>query len=101
LGTLSAHVKELEEASPLKIREYLAYGLPVVTGVRDTDFPGGSAFFLELPNTEHNVIENEARIEKLARAWMHQRVPRDAVQHLDTAKKERAKIAFIRRVLEP
>jgi hypothetical protein len=37
IGTLSAHLKSLFEASPLKVREYIARGFPVIIGYEDTD----------------------------------------------------------------
>lgn len=38
IGTLALHRKGLSEASPLKVREYLAYGFPVLLGYDDTSF---------------------------------------------------------------
>jgi hypothetical protein len=37
IGTLSAHLKSLFEASPLKVREYIARGFPIIIGYEDTD----------------------------------------------------------------
>lgn len=38
IGTLALHRKNLSEASPLKLREYLAYGYPTILGYQDTAF---------------------------------------------------------------
>lgn len=97
-GTLSAYAKDCFEASPLKVRESLAFGLPVVTGVRDTDFDEKVPFILELPNTERNVADNVERIASFAAGWKGRRVPRQAIQHLDAAAKERRRVDFIRDV---
>jgi len=99
LGTLALHRKGMNEASPLKVREYLAYGLPAIIAYRDSDFPRGSPLILELPNTEHNVEENLSAIEAFVCEWMGQRVPRDGLSHLDVGIKEAQRIAFFREVL--
>ncbi|MBC7260537.1 MAG: glycosyltransferase family 4 protein, partial [Chloroflexi bacterium] len=58
VGTLGLHVKGMDEACPLKVREYLAYGIPTIIGYQDTDFPHGAPFLLRLPNTSDNVDKN-------------------------------------------
>jgi hypothetical protein len=59
LGTLALHRKKMREASPLKIREYLAHGLPVIIGYKDTGLCNFSTnFVLNIANNEENV-ENE------------------------------------------
>jgi hypothetical protein len=44
IGTLALHRKNMKEASPLKVREYLAHGFPTIIGYEDT------AFSKEKPN---------------------------------------------------
>ncbi len=44
IGSLSLFRINLEEASPLKVREYLASGLPVMVGYKDTDIESSSLF---------------------------------------------------------
>jgi hypothetical protein len=55
IGPLSLHLKGLTEASPLKTRQYLASGLPIIYGYRDTDIPANSSFALELLNCKDNL----------------------------------------------
>src|SRR5205807_8242905 len=56
VGQLALHRRGVDENSPLKVREYLAYGLPVISGHRDPDFPSPEPWFLlRLPNNESNV----------------------------------------------
>lgn len=100
IGTLALHRKGLNEASPLKVREYLAYGLPVVMAYRDTDFLGGAPFILELPNREDNIQPYRNQIERFVLGWMGRRVPRDAVFHLDVRVKERRRLEFMREVVK-
>jgi hypothetical protein len=100
VGTLALHRKNMDEASPLKVREYLATGLPVITGYRDTDFPGAPPFLLQLPNTEDNVTSHLAELDAFVDAWQGRRVPRDRLTHLDSLHKESARLAFFSRVAE-
>ena len=69
IGSLSLHVNNMNEASPLKVREYLAYGLPVVIGYKDTDFPNGASFLLELHNCEDNITSNVQLIKDFVCQW--------------------------------
>ena len=62
IGTLSLYSKGLTEASPLKSRQYLACGLPLVYAYDDTDISDNSSFVLKLENTENNL--NFEKIEK-------------------------------------
>lgn len=99
VGTLALHRKGMDEASPLKVREYLASGLPVINGYLDSDFPRGADFVLTLPNTEDNVAAGRARISDFVRSWKGRRVAAGDVAHLDHRTKERARLAFFRSLL--
>jgi hypothetical protein len=89
----------MEEACPLKVREYLAYGIPTIIGYKDTDFPNGAPFLLCLPNTPDNVEKNLDRIEAFVLSWKGKRVPRSEIEHLDLKVKEEKRIIFIEEVL--
>ncbi len=99
LGTLALHRKSMNEASPLKVREYLALGLPIVIGYRDTDFPGGAPFLLQIPNEERNIQESLGDILDFYEKWKRTRVPRDAITHLDMKYKEKKRILFFSEVV--
>ena len=49
IGSLSLHINNMNEACTLKVREYLAFGIPTIIGYKDSDFPGSVPFLLELP----------------------------------------------------
>jgi hypothetical protein len=100
LGTLALHRAGLQEASALKVRQYLAHGLPVVLGNRDTDFPGGAPFLLEVPNREGALASRSQEIEAFASRWRGASVPRAAIAHLDYAVKERTRLEFLARCAE-
>jgi hypothetical protein len=98
LGTLALHRKRMDEACPLKVREYLALGLPCVIGYRDTDFPSPAPFILQLPNTPENVDGAVDAIRAFGETWRGRRVPRAAVEHLDSVRKEEARLRFLEEV---
>jgi len=100
LGTLALHRIGMSETAPLKIREYLAYGLPTIIGHKDTDFLSKVPFLLVLPNTPKNVSEHVSEIERFVIEWMGRRVPRDLITHVDGAQKEKQRLLFFEQVLE-
>lgn len=99
IGTLALHRNRMSEASPLKTREYLAYGLPVIIGYKDTDFPAPPPFLLELPNCENNVLENLDKIERFVLSWKGKRVARRDISHLDHSVKESKRLEFMKLVM--
>lgn len=99
LGTLALHRISMNETTPLKVREYLAYGLPTIIGFKDTDINETCPFVLELPNHERNVHESLNAIREFVETWVGKRVPRSEIQHLDVVAKERERLAFFERVL--
>lgn len=99
ISTLALYRNRMEEASPLKSREYLALGLPVIGSYRDTDIPEFSDVYLRLRNEPCAIITEILRVEAFLDRWRGQRVPRDEILYLDTERKERQRIAFLQQVL--
>lgn len=100
LGSLALHRKGMQEASPLKVREYLGAGLPVALAYQDTDFPQGAPFLLPLPNEEENLVPQLARLQTFVRDWRGRRVEREAVRVLDSSSKEQARLAFMTELVQ-
>jgi hypothetical protein len=94
VGTLALHRKSMDEASPLKVREYLAVGLPVLYGYADPDADQLGRFALRIPNTETNVIDELGRIDAFVQSSRGVRVPRASVSHIDIAEKEGQRLAL-------
>lgn len=95
-GSLALHRKKMEEASPLKSREYLAYGIPVIGAYLDTDVDGAE-FFLRLPNAETGVIDSVDFIRKFILTWKDKAIDMEAVRsRIDVAKKEGRRLDFMR-----
>jgi glycosyltransferase involved in cell wall biosynthesis len=99
IGTLAMHRNGMDEGSTLKVREYLAFGLPCVIGYRDTDFPTPVPFILQLPNTASNAVDAADDIEAFCTAWRGRRVKRSEISHLDTSVKESQRLEFISTVV--
>jgi glycosyltransferase involved in cell wall biosynthesis len=95
IGPLALHRKGLSEASALKVSEYLAYGLPVILSARETAFPDGAPFLLELPNTEGNVDNAADAVRAFVERWRGRRVPRAEIRSLDASVVERKRLALI------
>jgi glycosyltransferase involved in cell wall biosynthesis len=102
IGSLAMHRAGLEEASPLKVREYLAHGLPVIIGFEDTDFIAEQPWFVHrLANTQGNVREGLAGIRSFVEGVRGRRVQRTEIAHLDVRVKEQARLRFIEEVASP
>lgn len=100
IGTLALHRKSLSEASALKVREYLAVGMPVVYACRDLDADGLGAYVLRLPNSETNVSDNLQAIDDFAHSAMSMRVPREKVAHIDVGAKEEERLELFKSLME-
>lgn len=68
LGSFALERKNLEEAATLKIREYLALGLPVYSGHKDTAIPDGFAFYKYEQVNLANMIEFARKNKTMARS---------------------------------
>jgi glycosyltransferase involved in cell wall biosynthesis len=99
IGPLAMHRKEMTEASPLKVAEYLAYGIPTIIGYSDTRFPAGAPFLLQIPNTENNVETSLDSINEFVLSWMGRRVDRAAIASIDTRLVERRRLEFMLQTL--
>ena len=95
VGSLGLYRDGLAEASPLKVREYLARGIPSIIGYRDSDFPEGAPFILELPNQPDGVMSSLPAIEAFVNRSVGRRVPAESVTHLDVRVKETERLRFL------
>lgn len=100
IGTLALHRKKMDEASPLKVREYVAYGLPVIAGYHDSDL-SGCDFYLNIGNTEDNVQQGETAIRAFVKRWQGQAIDRaEVLARVDTGVKETRRLALMAKVVE-
>ncbi len=94
VGTLALHRKSMDEACPLKVRAYLAMGLPVLYGCADPDLDGLGTYVLRIPNTETNLTDAIDAIDAFVTRSRGVRVPREAVAHIDVRVKEGQRLAL-------
>jgi len=100
IGSLALYRNHMSEASPLKVREYLARGVPTLVGYEDTDFPDPAPFLLCIPNRPDGVMSSLQEIAAFVERSRGVRVPRSAIQHLDISAKEALRLAFLEAIGE-
>ena len=88
----------MKEACPLKVREYLTYGIPTIIGYQDTDFPDKVPFLLQLPSKPDNVAANLSGINRFVNEWCGKRVHRVLVTGLNVKVKEEKRLNFLQDV---
>lgn len=101
VGSLGLHRKSMDEASPLKVAEYLAHGLPTIIGYTDTRFPDGAPFLHRLPNDDADLEPHANAIAAFVEAWRGRRVARQDVAGIHAGLIEQQRLAFIRDVAAP
>ena len=64
LGTVALHAKNMDEASPLKVRDYLDAGLPIILPYDDTAFVRVECpdWILQIPNVPGNLNGSKGEI---------------------------------------
>jgi glycosyltransferase involved in cell wall biosynthesis len=95
IGTLNLKAKKMKEGSSLKLREYLALGLPVIIRYSDSDFMEFRDFILQIPDNEEPITRFTKLIDEFTRHWHGKRVSRDLIAHVDMNVKERARLTFL------
>jgi hypothetical protein len=95
IGTLALHRKSMEEACPLKVRDYLMRGLPVIIGYVEAEERLNTAdYILNIGNVPGNVASHVAEIDAFARNWLGRRVEED-LSFLSRTSKERQRLDFL------
>lgn len=97
IGTLALHRAGLNEASPLKVRDYASRGIPCILPFRDTDLGGlDSDLILRIPNTEDNIQTHAATIHDFLLRVQGKRIPREQVRgRIDSRIKEQQRLDFM------
>lgn len=102
IGTLSLYKNGLQEASPLKTRQYLACGLPLIYAYEDTDITTDVSFALKLENREDNIDYDKIKkfVNKVYKnIEVKNKARKFAEDVLDYKKKEQKRLKFFQRVL--
>ena len=100
VGTLALHRNDMKEASPLKVREYAAFGLPMIFAYHDTDFSGKDLnYILQIENSEKNIEESVAKINEFINKWKGKRIKIEDVEPLiSLTYKEKKRLDFFERI---
>lgn len=86
IGDLGCHRKGMEETAALKVREYVARGIPFVSSAKDPDFPNSFPYRLqqEADDTPVNMSEVVEFVVSIYKDIDHPKKIHDyAVNHLD------------------
>lgn len=101
IGSLGLHRIKLSESSPLKTRECLALGLPMVLPYKDTDLDDLECdFLLKIPNKEDNIQTHAQAIRNFAYRMRGMRVDRSQIIKLDQTGKESDRIDFFTKITQ-
>jgi hypothetical protein len=101
IGTIALHVKQMEEAATLKVRDCAARGLPCVLPYYDSDFDGlPEGLFLRIPNTTANLQSHGAQVHAFLLAASGKRVPREMIEaRISSSVKEDQRLEFFNKIL--
>ena len=99
VGSLNMNLNRMRQASSLKVREYLALGLPVILKYEDSDVSGADSYVLQLPDDGRPLTDFSAEIKTFLDRWATKRVSRSQVFNLDVHNKEAIRLEFLEEVL--
>ena len=96
IGSLSLHLNDMQEASPLKIRDCAARGIPCILPYKDTDlFDLDCREILNIPNTPDNITTHGVKIHDFINRMRGKRLERTFIENrIDIAQKEKMRIDF-------
>ena len=103
ISSLALHRIGLTEGSPLKSGQYLAHGLPIIYGYKDTDIPDDFEFALNIGNYENNVRDHLTEIDdfiQVVKKMDPQNIRNKAKEFLDYSIKEEARMNFMQKVIQ-
>lgn len=99
ISTLALHRLGMEEACPLKTREYLMHGLPVILGYHEAETGlHGIEAVLDIGNREDNAATSVEAIRAFAARWRGRRVEHDFA-FLTSEFKARQRVEFFETLL--
>ena len=102
IGTLSLHVKGMDEVAPLKIRDCSARGIPCILPYRDIDFEGlDSQLFLQIPNRVDSIKTHGQAVHDFVMQASGKRVPRELIAgRIDSSIKEKQRLDFFQKIIK-
>jgi len=102
IGTLSLYLKGMQEASPFKIRDCAARGIPCILPYKDTDlFDLDCREILNIANTPDNITTHGMEIHDFVERVRGKRLDRSLVENrIDIVQKEKQRIEFFNSIFQ-
>ncbi len=100
IGTLALHRAGLNEATPLKVRDCIARGIPCILPYYDSDLADlDNDWILPIPNDETNILSHSRQIHDFVLRSRGRRVPQDLIRdRIDSLAKEKLRLDFMQRI---
>lgn len=101
-GTLALHRKNMNEGSPLKVREAAALGIPLILAYEDTDLSEiKTDCILQIPNIEDNIIRYSEQIYLFLYKMIGKRLELESIlPRIDRQIKEAHRLNFFENILK-
>lgn len=102
IGSLALFRNKMDEACPLKVREYLSLGIPIIISFLDTAFEPNSYpdWVLRLENNEEKILNSTVKIEDFVKKMKGYRIPKEEVYNfISTSVLEKKRITYLKEVL--
>ena len=97
ISTIAISTKKMEEACPLKTREYIARGIPFIYGYKDVDLMGNENFALKIK--EFNIDDVIRFAEEVSKdIYLSEKMRNFAYQKLDWKIKIRQMYDFVKNI---
>lgn len=96
IGTLALFRRGLKEACPIKVREYIAYGLPIIIGYDDTAFArtGNPEWVFQVVISDNKVVNVEELRGFIAKYKSYLVSDVDKKKYVDIVQAEKARTNF-------
>jgi len=100
IGTAALHRAGLNEASPLKVRDCVSRGIPIILPFIDSDLDDlRSDLILKIPNNEENIHAHAAEIRDFLYRVRGKRIAREILRdRIDSLVKEQQRLEFLARI---
>jgi len=102
IGSISLHLNEMEEASPLKIRDCAGRGIPCILPYTDTDLSSIQCeAILQIPNVPDNLTSYSQIVHDFIFDMRGKRIAREEIADaINIAEKEHNRLAFFQRIID-
>jgi glycosyltransferase involved in cell wall biosynthesis len=103
IGTLALNSAGINEASPLKVREYVAAGLPIIIGYMDTAFETQTPpkWVLQLPNDPAVIMSSVEKIVAFSKSYQNFVVPKsEAELYFSSERLEKKRLSFFQSIVD-